>query len=467
MTGTDEHGEKIEKATIDSGFAAGQEKEFVDGIIPNFKKLWDDLSIKYDHFIRTTDPAHKKAVGELLSILHEKGDIYKGEYDGLFCVPCEMFWSHIQAPEALCPDCHRPLEKIKEANYFFKISGYQDWLIGHIEKNPGFVMPDYRKNEVLSFLKNNKLNDLCISRSKKRLKWGIELPFDKEYVIYVWVDALINYISGAGFPDDKERFSGLWPADLHIIGKDIIRHHAVYWPIMLHAAGMEPPARIFAHGWWTIKGSKMSKSKGNVVDPYYIIGKYGVDSYRYFLLRDVPFGLDGGFSEDALVVRFNADLANDLGNLLNRTLTMVEKYFDGKVPDIEGKGRESRAGENEKLSRKIKDAMDALNFSEALAAIWEYVNKANKSIEVMAPWKLSKENKIDELKGFIYGLLEALRVVTIALYPFMPGAAQKMWRQLGLKDIDKIAFDDIKKGALMRPGTPVKKEAPLFPRIKT
>lgn len=464
MTGTDEHGEKIEKASLESGLKPGCEKKFVDGIVPNFKKLWKDLDIKYDFFIRTTDSYHQKAVMHLLDMLNKKGDIYKDEYDGWFCVPCEMFWSHNQAPDGICPDCKRKLDKMKEANYFFRLSKYQDWLIAHIEKNPCFIQPDYRRNEVLSFLKNNKLNDLCISRSKKRFKWGIELPFDKEYVTYVWVDALINYISGPGFLNNKKRFERLWPADMHIIGKDILRHHAVYWPIMLHAAGIALPRAIFAHGWWTVRGEKMSKSKRNIVDPYYVIEKYGADPYRYFLLREMPFGLDGTFSEDALIGRFNSDLANDFGNLLNRALTMVEKYFSGKVPEgaLSAEHKESTI----LLTKRLKQSMEKLKFNEALTSIWEFINKANKSIEITAPWKLFKEEKHDQLKSFIYELLDVLRIVIITLYAFMPDTAKKAWDQLGLRGFDKIRLSDIENFTMLTPGMRTRKPTPLFPRIK-
>jgi len=484
MTGTDEHGEKIEKASIESGRPKGSEKDFVDSIIPRFKDLWKKLNIEYDYFIRTTDKLHEDTVKDVLAKLYKKGDVYKKNYNGLFCTPCEMFWPHTQAPSGLCPDCARPLEKLNEENYFFKMGSYQNNLIDIIEKDGIVIKPSMRKNEVLSFLKGNTLQDLCISRPRERLSWGIELPFDRNFVCYVWVDALINYISGAGYLNDKKRFQTLWPCDMHIIGKDILRHHAIYWPIMLIALGVKPPKSVFAHGWWVVGDEKMSKSKGNVVDPYYLLDQkgYNVDAFRYFLLSHVPFGWDGSFSEGLLVEKYNTDLANDLGNLLNRTLTMVEKYFAGEIPSVRHPATGNRQQEEKKLQEEIRDLADNLadkvkkamdiekegpNFQLALNAIWELVNKANKYIEVSAPWKYAKESNKDALSVIMDTLMQTLGVITGLLYPFMPSTASKMYRQLGRKeDIAKVKYKEIRWG-MIAPGTRVDKGQPLFPRINT
>jgi len=463
LTGTDEHGQKIQRAADESGL---KPQEFVDKVSNRFKDLWENLGIKYDDFIRTTQTRHTRTVQRVLDILYKNGDIYEAKYDGWYCTPCETFWPETQVTDHLCPDCKRALEKISEKNYFFKLSKYQAWLIDYIENTKEyperikFILPSTRRNEVLGFLKNNRLEDLCISRPKERLSWGIPLPFAPQYVTYVWFDALINYISAVGEFDVNGKYvSKWWDADtevVHLIGKDILRHHAVYWPIMLKALGIRQPDTIFAHGWWMIDQTKMSKSLDNVVNPLDMVNKYGIDVYRYFLLRDVTFGSDGNFSEEAIIKRFNGDLANDLGNLVYRTLTMVEKYYQGVVPDIKIADIAYDAP-GEAIKNKIKLLSDELiskfnegfgfGFDEVLDKIWELIAMANKYVEETKPWNLAKEDKTDQLRAFIRLLVEVIRKVSSEIAPFMPRTAGLIKEQIG--------SDTIKKGQ------------PLFPRIET
>lgn len=471
MTGTDEHGEKIEKAALEAGFEKGEEKKFIDTVVPHFKKLWKKLDIEYDHFIRTTDTAHEETVKKVLSVLHEKGEIYKKLYKGWFCTPCEMFWTNTHAPDGICPDCKRNLEKLDEENYFFKISEYQKTLIAHIKKTDAFINPAIRKNEVLGFLENNKLQDLCISRPKRRLSWGIELPFDRDYVTYVWFDALINYISGIGYLAERKRFDSLWPNAIHVIGKDILRHHAIYWPIMLLALGEKPPRHIFTHGWWMNEDEKMSKSRGNIIDPTTIVDKYGVDAFRYYLLSAVPFGYDGNFSERLFVERYNNDLANDMGNLVNRTLVMLDKYFKGIVPEANSHCDEGMKDAVRDIPLKFGDFLAQFDSCSALRELWKLINKANKHIEDKAPWVLAKKNK-EDLAAVMYELVQAIGVIALLIYSSMPDTACKIWAQLGMKTrITSVNLyiakpeEKEKFWKIVPSGTKAAKATPLFPRI--
>ncbi len=457
LTGTDEHGQKIEKSAKAKGKTP---KELADEVVVNFKRLWERLNISYNHFIRTTDDYHEKVVQEIFQRLKDKGDIYLGEYEGWYCTPCESFWSKSQLVEGkYCPDCGRPVEKLKEKSYFFRLSAYQDRLLEFYEKNPDFVLPEFRMNEVKSFVKQG-LEDISISRTT--FKWGIPVPDDPDHVIYVWFDALFNYISGIGYGTDEEKFRRYWPADVHIIGKDILRFHAIYWPAFLMAAGFELPRRVFAHGWWTVEGRKMSKSLRNVVDPNRLIDDYGADAVRYFLLREVPFGLDGDFSHKALVHRINGELANDLGNLLYRVLTMTIKYAGGRVPAP----TDSRDRELEELCLRMLDEvdrhLDRQSFNRALEAIWEVIRAANRYVDTKAPWSLAKEGKTEELHNVLYNLLETLRIIGVVVYPFMPGKMADMLEQLGCSR--EPGSGDLQWGRI-KVGAEIKKGKPLFPRL--
>lgn len=464
LTGTDEHGQKIQKAADEAGLSP---QEFVDKVSLQFRQLWGRLGLSNDDFIRTTEQRHISAVQRVLKVLFEKGYIYEAPYEGWYCGPCETFWPSAQiTSDRLCPDCQRPLEEISETNYFFKLSGYQEKLTEYITNNANFIRPATRRHEILSFL-SRPLTDLCISRPVQRLKWGIPLPFSPQHVTYVWFDALVNYLSAMGSFDENNNYnSQWWQPDclvIHLVGKDILRQHTVYWPAMLMALqdagvkGIKLPDTIFAHGWWLIADTKMSKSRGNVVSPFDMIDKYGLDTYRYFLLRDVPFGLDGNFSEESLVKRFNSDLANDLGNLVYRTLTMTEKYYGGQVPELDiNKIKYDDKGEEikKKISLLLNDEIGLVlqpgfdyDFGRALEKIWDLIDMANKYVEEIKPWNLAKENKLEELKAFIRLMIEAIRTAAGQIYPFMPDTAKSIRDQIGG---DKIA-----------------KGNPLFPRIDT
>jgi len=465
LTGTDEHGQKVQQAANDSGVSP---QEHVDKLHQRFKELWVRLNISNTEFIRTTEERHKKLVRDILQELHSRDEIYRDSYEGWYCTPCERFWTEKDLAEGNCPECRRKVDKIKEHNYFFRMGKYQQWLIDRIKNDPHFILPASRKNEVLGFLEK-PLGDLCISRPKSRLAWGIPLPFDEDYVTYVWFDALINYISIHGSLDDI-RASGFWPADHNMVGKDILTTHAVYWSTMLKAIGLEPPKNIFAHGWWTMNGQKMSKSLQNVVEPNQLIDQFGVDVIRYFLLREVPFGQDGDFSHKALIGRLNSDLANNLGNLLNRTVNMMEKYFAGVVPTPATNGPEDKAltEKSGEVIAEVRILYNELAYNKILQKIWELVDTTNQYIVKTGPWNLAKTDEgKEQLKTVMYNCAESLRVLGILLNPFMPQSTESMMKQLGVETpIEEQGMSSINDWGGLKPGSQMQKAKQLFPRIE-